>query len=136
VFTNFDVPNGDSSCVRRVRSNTPLQALTTLNEEVFMDCARGLAVRALRDGGKTDQERVAFAFRCCTSRPPAADEVGELVKLLGSERGRIAKGELNADEVAGDGKDKLPTGISAAEAAAYTVVARVLLNLDETITKE
>jgi mono/diheme cytochrome c family protein len=136
VFTNFDVPNGDSSCVRRARSNTPLQALTTLNESVFMDCARGLAVRALREGGKSDEERIAFAFRCCTSRPPAADEVGELTRLLTAERERIAKGEVNVTGLAGDGKDKLPPGVTAADAGAYTVVARVLLNLDETITKE
>jgi hypothetical protein len=139
VFTNFDVPNGDSSCVKRVRSNTPLQALTTLNESVFMDCARALAVRALREGGKSDAERIAFAFRICTSRPPAADETAELVKLLSAERERIAKGEVNAAELATgqkNAKDKLPVGIEVADAAAYTVVARVLLNLDETITKE
>jgi mono/diheme cytochrome c family protein len=139
VFTNFDVPNGDSSCVRRVRSNTPLQALTSLNEVVFMDCARALAARALKEGGRTDAERITFAFRCCTSRPPAADEVAELVKLLAAERERIAKGEVNSAEVATggkDAKDRLPAGVTAPEAAAYTVVARVLLNLDETITKE
>jgi mono/diheme cytochrome c family protein len=136
VFTNFDVPNGDSSCVRRARSNTPLQALTTLNESVFMDCARGLAIRALREGGKSDEERIAFAFRCCTSRPPAADEVDELTRLLAAERERIAKGEVNIAGLAGDGKPTLPPGVTAADAAAYTVVARVLLNLDETITKE
>jgi hypothetical protein len=139
VFTNFDVPNGDSSCVRRARSNTPLQALTSLNESVFMDCARALAVRSLQDRGKTDNERITFAFRCCTSRPPSADEIGELVKLLAGERERIARGEVNAAELATgekDPKDKLPAGISAADAAAFTVVARVLLNLDETITKE
>jgi hypothetical protein len=139
VFTNFDVPNGDSSCVKRVRSNTPLQALTTLNESVFMDCARALAVRAIQQGGRTDAERIAFAFRCCTSRPPAADEAAELNRLLANERERIAKGEVNAAELATgqkDAKGKLPTGIDTAEAAAFTVVARVLLNLDETITKE
>ncbi|HKA07929.1 MAG TPA: DUF1553 domain-containing protein, partial [Gemmataceae bacterium] len=137
VFTNFDVPNGDSSCVKRVRSNTPLQALTLLNESVFMDCARALAVRALKEGGKTDAERIAFAFRCCTSRPPDADESSELVKLLTAERDRIKTGEVNATELAaGDSKGKLPDGVPAPEAAAYTVIARVLLNLDETITKE
>ena len=139
VFTNFDVPNGDSSCVRRPRSNTPLQALTSLNEVVFVDCARALAVRALKEGGTTDAERVAFAFRCCTSRPPEADEVAELVKLVTAERERIAGGEVNAAELATgetDPKGKLPAGVAAPDAAAYTVVARVLLNLDETITKE
>jgi mono/diheme cytochrome c family protein len=139
VFTNFDVPNADSSCVKRVRSNTPLQALTLLNESVFMDCARALAVRALTEGGKTDAERIAFAFRCCTSRAPDADETAELVKLLAAERERLAKGEVNANELSTGDKDpkkKLPAEVTAPEAAAYTVVARVLLNLDETITKE
>jgi len=136
VLTNFDVPNADSACVRRVRSNTPLQALTTLNETVFMECARALAVRALREGGNTDAERITFAFRCCTSRPPDADEIGELAQLLSAERDRIAKGEVKAADLAGDGNEKLPPGVSATDAAAYTVVARVLLNLDETITKE
>jgi mono/diheme cytochrome c family protein len=139
VFTNFDVPNGDSSCVRRTRSNTPLQALTLLNENVFMDCARALAVRMIQEGGKSDEERLTFAFRCCTSRLPAADEVGELTKLLTGERERIAKGEINAVELATgekSPKNKLPDGVAAPEAAAFTIVARVLLNLDETITKE
>jgi hypothetical protein len=139
AFTNFDVPNGDSSCVRRTRSNTPLQALTLLNESVFMDCARALALRTVKDGGKTDEDRLTFAFRCCMSRPPAADELGELTKLLVGERERIAKGEINAVELAtGERtpKNKLPDGVAAPEAAAFTIVARVLLNLDETITKE
>ena len=139
VFTNFDVPNGDSSCVKRVRSNTPLQALTLLNETVFMDCARALAIRALTDGGKTDDERIAFAFRCCTSRVPSDDERAEIAGLLTAERDRIVKGEVKAAESTTgekDGKGKLPAGVTAEEAAAYTVVARVILNLDETITKE
>ena len=104
-----------------------------------MDCARELALRAIREGGKTDDERIAFTFRCCTSRPPAPDEVAELVNLLALERKRIAAGEVNAVEIATgskDRKDKLPAGVIPGEAAAYTVVARVLLNLDETITKE
>jgi mono/diheme cytochrome c family protein len=139
VFTNFDVPNGDSSCVKRVRSNTPLQALTLLNESVFMDCARALAQRAIREGGNTDDERIAFTFRCCTSRVPLDDERSDIAKLLAAERDRIAKGEVKAAELATgekDGKGKLPAGVTAEDAAAYTIVARVILNLDETITKE
>lgn len=137
VFTNFDVPNGDSSCVKRVRSNTPLQALTLLNESVFVDCARALGLRAIREGGKTDAERIAFAFCCCTSRPPTDDEQQVLAKLLSQERERIKKGEVNANELAaGDKSAKLPDGVDASDAAAFTIIARVLLNLDETITKE
>ncbi len=137
VLTNFDAPNGDSSCVKRARSNTPLQALTLLNESVFVDCARALSLRAIRHGGKTDADRITFAFRCCTSREPAADELQVLAKLLSEERKRIQKGEVNPNELAtGDKKANLPEGVNAADAAAFTVIARVLLNLDETITKE
>lgn len=137
MLSNFDVPNGDSSCVKRTRSNTPLQALTLLNESVFVDCARALGLRAIREGGKTDAERIAFAFKCCTGRPPSTDEEQVLAKLLADERERIKKGEVNPNELAvGDKAAKLPEGVSPADAAAFTVIARVLLNLDETITKE
>jgi hypothetical protein len=139
VFTNFDVPNGDSSCVKRTRSNTPLQALTSLNETIFVDCARSLALRALRDGGKTDAERIVFAFRICTSRLPTPEEQKVLATLLAEQRTRLAKAEVNASELAtGDkeAKTKLPSGVQAEDAAAFTVISRVLLNLDETITRE
>jgi mono/diheme cytochrome c family protein len=136
ALQNFDVPVGDSACVKRARSNTPLQALTTLNETVFVECARGLAARALREGGRTDAERVAFAFRCCVARPPTAEELDELLSLLRRQRARIDRGELSAAEIAGGAKAPLPAGASLGQLASYTLVSRVLLNLDETITKE
>jgi hypothetical protein len=133
----FDAPNGDFSCPRRNRSNTPLQALTTLNEPIFMDCARALAARALKEGGTSDAERLTYAFRRCVSRPPDDVERTTLQSLLAKERKRIAAGTLNATEVATGSKDgPLPDGLRADELAAYTIVSRVLLNLDETITKE
>ena len=70
ALQNFDTPNGDFSCVRRQRSNTPLQALTTLNEVIFTECARSLAQRTLAMAGPSDEERVTFAFRSCVGRPP------------------------------------------------------------------
>ena len=63
-------PNGDFACVRRSRSDTPLQALMTLNEPVFLECARGLALRTLNEGGHSDDERISFAFRRCVARHP------------------------------------------------------------------
>ena len=121
----------------RNRSNTPLQALTTLNEPIFMDCARALAARALKEGGATDAERLTYAFRLCVSRPPDDVEQATLQSLLAKERRRIADGALNALEVATGKKDgPLPAGLRADDLAVYTIVARVLLNLDETITKE
>src|SRR5437879_5053051 len=137
MLQTFDAPNGDFSCPRRNRSNTPLQALTTLNEPIFMDCARALASRALKEGGKSDAERLTYAFRLCVSRPPDDEEKTTLTALLGKERKRIADGALNAVEVATGKKDApLSGGPRADDLAAYTIVARVLLNLDETITKE
>jgi hypothetical protein len=137
VLQIFDAPNGDFSCVRRNRSNTPLQALTTLNEPIFMDCARALAARALREGGKSDKERLTYAFRLCVSRTPDDADMATLTVLLGKVRRRIADGVLNAVEVATGKKGTLlPPGLRADDLAAYTIAARVLLNMDETITKE
>jgi hypothetical protein len=116
-----------------------LQALTGLNETVFVECARALGKRALLEGGKTDAERVAFAFRLCVARKPTADELDVLVKLLEKHRARFAAGEASAAEVATGEKQpkaKPPAGLTLDDWAAYTLVARVLLNLDETITKE
>ena len=68
MLETFDAPNGDMSCVRRARSNTPLQALTTLNEPVFLEAARALAAHTLADGGRTDEQRLVYAFRRCVAR--------------------------------------------------------------------
>jgi hypothetical protein len=139
VLQNFDAPNGDFSCVRRQRSNTPLQALTTLNEVVFTECAQALARRALEHGGRTDDDRVRYAFRRVLGRVPTADEKAELLGLLQRQKQRIAEGWVNPLELA-TGRDevpaKLPEGATPTLLAAYTTVSRVLLNLDETITKE
>ncbi|MSU20817.1 MAG: DUF1549 domain-containing protein [Pedosphaera sp.] len=139
MLQTFDAPNGDFSCVRRLRSNTPLQALMTLNETVSMECAQGLALRAIEEGGKSDAERITYAFRRALSRPPSVDEAKELLDLLTRQRQRVADGWVNPFELA-TGKNekpaKLPPGTTPTQLAAYTVVSRVILNLDETITKE
>ena len=135
----FDAPNGDFSCVRRMRSNTPLQALVSLNETVFVECAQAMSRKILEDGGTSDSERIRYAFRCALSRVPSPDETADLQALLDKQRKRMADGWLNPSEVA-TGKPELvkdvPKDATPAQLAAYTVVARVLLNLDETITKE
>jgi hypothetical protein len=139
VLQAFDAPNGDFSCVRRMRSNTPLQALTSLNEILFVECAQALAARSVELGGKTDQERIAFAFRRCLGRKPEPDEVKDLLDLLDREKQHLAEGWVSVPELA-TGKTefsrKLPEGVTPTQLAAYTVVSRVLLNLDETMTKE
>jgi hypothetical protein len=139
MLQTFDVPNADFSCVRRQRSNSPLQALTSLNEPIFVECAQALALDTLRNGGATDRDRVTFAFRRVLARHPDAAEQTELVSLLEKQRKHIAEGWVNAAEIA-TGKNEapanLPAGSTPAQLAAYTVLSRVLLNLDEAITKE
>lgn len=139
MLTNFDTPNGDAACVRRVRSNTPLQALTTLNETVFMETARALGLRLLKEGGDSDAARIGYGFRLCTSRLPTKSEKETLEKLLSKQRSRFADGWLNPAEVlfgVQELKEKPPAGITPTQWASYTLLARVLLNLDETITRE
>ena len=113
VLQNFDAPNGDIACVRRSRSNTPLQALTTLNEPLFMEAAKALAERAMKEGGATDGAKLTYAFRRTLARKPTAEESATLLGFLDKQ------------------KQRLPD-----TTAAWTALSRVLLNLDETITKE
>ncbi|MFC1757645.1 PSD1 and planctomycete cytochrome C domain-containing protein [Planctomycetota bacterium] len=139
VLQTFDAPNGDFSCVRRERSNTPLQSLITLNETQFMDCARALAKKALNNGGKSHTERLVYAFRRVLARTPTPDELQELRRLWKQEVSYIGEGWVNPIELATGGTTvpaDLAEGTTVTQLAAYTVVARVLLNLDEAITKE
>ncbi|MFN0120608.1 MAG: DUF1549 domain-containing protein [Blastocatellia bacterium] len=139
VLQNFDTPNGDISCVRRVRSNTPLQALTSLNETLFMEAARALALKTVREGGPADTQRINYAFRRVLSRRPTAQETAELLGLLGRQRARFQNGELNPWNLGTNDPDKafaLPKGATMEDIATWTAVSRVLLNLDEAITKE
>ncbi len=135
----FDAPNGDFSCVRRSRSNTPIQALTTLNEPLFLEAAQALALRTLREGGGSDSDRLNYAFRRCLTRLPNQAEKEELLDLLTGQRARLAEGWINPWDIAGFDQElraDLPGDATPVQLAAWTTVARVLLNLDETITKE
>jgi hypothetical protein len=122
-----------------MRTNTPLQALTSLNEPLFMECARALGMKTLEQGGMTDQERMHYAFRRCVARTPSEAESTVLLDLLDKETKRFsAEGSKPLELIANDpaAPPTLPNGVTAAQAAAWTAVSRVLLNLDETITRE
>jgi mono/diheme cytochrome c family protein len=143
MLQTFDAPNGDTACVRRPRSNTPLQALVGLNETVSMEAAQALARRMLEAKGRStpldDRARILHGFRRVLSRPPTATEERELLGLLARQRKRVAEGWSDAWLLAtgkGEAPGALPAGVTPADLAAYTVVGRVLLNLDEAITKE
>jgi hypothetical protein len=138
MLQNFDAPNGDFACVRRSRSNSPLQALTTLNEPLFVESARALAVRIVTDSGTDDAARIRYAFRRCVAREPQEDEARVLAAFLDEQRQRF-EGGVDPWPLITDGDEhpaELPGGATAPELAAWTALARVVLNLDETITKE
>lgn len=134
----FDAPNGDIACVRRSRSNTPQQALTGLNETLFMECARGLAQRAWSHGGFCDSDRLQFAFRQCLTRSPMPEEVEILIGFLEQQRERFSNNELDPEIflAAIQSPDPVPENATKVEIAAWTALCRALLNLDETLTKE
>ncbi|MCW5970905.1 MAG: DUF1553 domain-containing protein [Blastocatellales bacterium] len=132
----FDQPNGDFSCTRRIRSNTPLQALTTLNDTVFMEAAQGLALRVYKEGGSDDAARMEFAFRLCTSRRPDASEKQRLMEFLRSQQQYFSGRTAEAVYVTSADLNNIPEGVDLHRVAPWTMVARVLLNLDETITRE
>lgn len=145
MLQTFDAPNGDSSCVRRSRSNTPLQALTSLNEPLFLESARALALKTLTEGGATDRDRLRYAFRRCVSRAPSEPEAADLLAFLKKQTSRLHDGWLSPWDIAGmndtsvakpPDPSSLPKGATPVDLAAWTAVSRILLNLDETITKE
>jgi mono/diheme cytochrome c family protein len=132
----FDSPNGDFSCARRVRSNTPLQALTTLNDTVFVEAAQALGLRVWKNGGADDRSKMTYAFRLCVSREPDQFEMQKLMELLEDQK-RYFDGRTSAAVyVTAADLNKIPEDIDLHKVAPWTMVARVLLNMDETITKE
>ncbi len=132
-LVTFDCPDSNVTAVRRTRSNTPLAALVTLNSEPFVEAAQGLARRVLTEhpnGG--DAARIGHAFLLCLSREPQDSERDRLHALLERSRAWYREREAEAAELAGPGR---PGDIAASETAAWTATVRVLLNLDEFLTR-
>ena len=133
-LASFDAPPRHTCNVRRRRSNTPLQALALLNDQTIIESARAIAWRVINEGPDTQSERVRFVFRLCTSRAPDELEHKWIREHLDRQRKRIRAGSLKAATLVGSETPVL--GGSVEELAAWTVIARVLLNLDETVSKE
>jgi len=129
MAATFDGPSGEACVARRERANTPLQALTLLNDTVFMECARALGQVAAQTEGD-EASRLEMLFRRCLTRPPSPEERTKLLRFYQIQLARFAGGELKATEIM-----ESQEGERLNERAAWTTVARVLLNLDETITK-
>jgi hypothetical protein len=133
ALATFDAPDANAPCTRRLRSNTPLQALNLLNDVAWMEFARGLAARALRDlQTEDDTARLGYAFRLATSRSAEADELKILADLLNRKRRDFAEDPASAVPLTKD----VPEGAAKDEFAAWIIVARTILNLDETISRE
>jgi hypothetical protein len=132
----FDMPSRESCVVRRSRTNTPLQALSLLNEMTYVEAARKLAERTLQAGGVTPAERIAFAFYRATARRPREREQQILVAALQRNLERFRALPTTASELLAIGKSPSDPSLDPIELAAYTMTASVILNLDETITKE
>ena len=135
VLQAFDAPNGDFACVRRSRSNTPLQALTLLNDPIFVEAARKLAERSIHEGGATAEKRLAFAFRLATGRAPDARELRILQTSLKQMLAAYHNDAKGARALIAVGVSTSDPSIPEDELAAYTAVANIILNMDETITK-
>ena len=131
ALTTFDVPRPDVTCTRRIRSNTPLQALTLANSQVSFEMAQGLAKRVLSESAD-DAARMKRAFSLCLARAPQAGELESLSKFLKEQEAAFAVDRDGAARVA----PKDLKGVEPAKAAAWVAVARVLLNLDEFVTRE
>ncbi len=120
------------TCARRERSNTPLQALTLLNDPVFVEVSQALARRVLDElPGADPEDRAARAFRLCLSREPDSSELAAILDFFEVQRDRFRSGELDAEAISGT-----TDAVDPVELAAWSTVARALLNLDETITVE
>ncbi len=132
AYLTFDGPTGESCIPRRDRSNTPLQALTLLNDEMFAEAAGELAHLTLLSEGPNPVEAIDLMFRRVLTRPPSSAEMEGLIAFYYKQLERFDSGELKASEILSD-PDK--PGEAADEIAALKMVARVLLNLNENITR-
>ena len=133
-LVTFDAPNREVCTLRRERSNTPLQALVTLNDPVFIEAAQGLARRMAARGG-LPAEKARHGFQLCLARSPKDWELRRLVQLYEEARLTYASDAERARRMATDPLGPLPPGMDSAELAAWTTVGSVLLNLDEFLMK-
>lgn len=131
----FDAPSREECTVQRPISNTPLQALTLLNDPSLVEAARGLAVRILKDGGANDEARVQWVWKLVLAREANAREVAVMRRIVDENRKLYAANAESAKKLLSVGMQPLPKDANVGELAAWTMAARTLLNLNETITR-
>ena len=134
-MATFDAPSREICNIRRIRTNTPLQAFVTLNDPVYVEAAQALARRIVRNGGETPEQHAHFALQLCLTRPPESEQIKILMELYESEKAFYETDAVAAQQMATEPLGPLPAGMKKEELAAWTVVSNVLLNLDEVLTK-
>jgi mono/diheme cytochrome c family protein len=132
----FDAPDREKCVARRALTNTPLQALVLMNDPTYVEASRALAMRTMREGGKDTTSRLRYAFRLATARWPSAQEANVLRDLLAKQMAVYRRDSKAAAALLKVGESPLDQKLDVAEAAAWTVVASAILNLDETISRE
>jgi hypothetical protein len=132
----FDAPFRETCAVRRSRTSTPLQALNLLNDPTYVEAARLLAQRMIREGGRTPESRIQLGFRVATGREPRRVELSVLVRGWRRMDVGFRADRSGAESLLTVGETKAGQAFDPVELAAYATVASTLLNLDETITKE
>ncbi|MDP6930908.1 MAG: DUF1553 domain-containing protein, partial [Planctomycetota bacterium] len=134
-MSTMDAPSREVCSVRRERTNTPLQALLMMNDPQYVEAARHFAQRVLREGGTSARDRLIWSFRLATGHPPSAEDLADLEQFL-SEQLAVYRGDLkSAQALIAIGELKAEPSLDIAELAAWTMVANLLLNLDEVVTK-
>ena len=136
TFQIFDAPSREFCTVNRPRTNTPLQALVLLNDPTFVEAARVFGQCIITAGGKTLDDKLTYAFRRAVSRTPTASELGVLEEIYQQQLRIYGRDREAARKLVRQGASSVPAGLDAVEHAAWTALASVILNLDETITRE
>jgi hypothetical protein len=134
-MNTFDAPSRESCIVRRERTNTPLQALLLLNDPQFVEAARTLAERTMKEGGATPEERLIFMFRLTTARRPDGKELAEMIAAFKDHLATYRREAAKAKQLIAVGELKPDAKLDPSEVAAWTMIANLLLNLDEVINK-
>jgi len=136
ALTTFDAPTREFCVIKRPMSSTPLQALALMNDETYIEASRKLAERMMREGGAAVPSRLAHGFRLATMRPPSAAEAAVLRAGFERRLARFRRDRAAAEALLGAGESPRDPALDTAELAAYTTAASVILNLDETVTKQ
>ncbi|MBI3281732.1 MAG: DUF1553 domain-containing protein [Acidobacteria bacterium] len=132
----FDAAGREACAVRETRTNTPLQALNLMNDVTYLEASRTLAERMMTEGGRTPAERISYGFRRLSARRPSERELRVLVDGFHSQLDRYKSDRVEAIKMVSHGERPRDESLDLSELAAYTTVANLILNLDETITKE